>query len=169
MGEDKTFETFFKTHFERFYYYALHLLSDEEGSRDVVFDALEYVWHNFSDRDADQWFTYTVSYIRNKCIDQIRHQAVHQKYAEFYIHAVERTEEQTCEEEEMRLAAIRRVMESLPPRTRLVLQECYIHKKKYREVADELEISTSAVKKHIVKALKLLRENLAERGALKDI
>ena len=52
-------------------------------------------------------------------------------------------------------------METLAPRTRLVLQECYIHKKKYKEVAAEMEISVNAVKKHIVKALKTIREEIA--------
>lgn len=161
MGEADTFEIFFKTNFNRFYCYALHLINDEECSRDIVYDALEYVWRNFQDEAVDDWFKYTVSFIRNRCIDQIRHQAVHQKYADFYIRAVERSEEMNSEEEDERMAAIRKAMAELPARTRLVLQECYIHKKKYKEVADELEISTSAVKKHIVKALKAIREKVA--------
>ena len=49
-------------------------------------------------------------------------------------------------------------METLPPKTRHVLEECYFNNKKYKEVADSLEVSTNAVKKHIVKALGLLRE-----------
>ena len=43
-------------------------------------------------------------------------------------------------------------------RTRYVLEECYFHRKKYAEVAENIGISINAVKKHIMKALNLLRE-----------
>jgi len=39
-----------------------------------------------------------------------------------------------------------------------ILRACYIDGKKYREVADEMGISISTVKKHMVKALKIIRE-----------
>lgn len=161
MRESETFEEFFKTNFERFYCYALHLLNDEECSRDIVYDALEYVWRNYTNEGVDDWFRYTMSTVRNRCLDHIRHQAVHQRYADFVIHAVEHQAEMYAEEEDTRLMAIRQIMETLPPRTRLVLQECYIHKKKYKEVAEEMEISVNAIKKHIVKALKTIREEIA--------
>ena len=46
--------------------------------------------------------------------------------------------------------------------TRHILEECYLHEKKYKEVAAELNISISAVRKHIVKALKAIREEFAK-------
>ena len=161
LRETETFEEFFKVNFERFYCYALHLLNDEECSRDIVYDALEDVWRNYSNEEVDNWFRYTMSTVRNRCLDYIRHRAVHKRYADFFVHAVERQTEMGETEEDARLLAIRQIMETLSPRTRLVLQECYIHKKKYKEVAAELDISVNAVKKHIVKALKIIREEIA--------
>ena len=55
---------------------------------------------------------------------------------------------------------IRRLMEHLTPRTRDVLERHYLQGKKYSEVAMELGISESAVKKHIMQALKLFREKM---------
>ena len=52
-------------------------------------------------------------------------------------------------------------MEKLTPHTRHILEECYIQRKKYQEVAEELNISVSAVRKHIVKALQVIREECA--------
>ena len=51
-------------------------------------------------------------------------------------------------------------MEHLTPRTRDVLERHYLQGKKYSEVAMELGISESAVKKHIMQALKLFREKM---------
>lgn len=47
--------------------------------------------------------------------------------------------------------------------TRHILEECYVRRKKYQEVADELNISVSAVRKHIVKALSVLRKEFAKK------
>ena len=39
-----------------------------------------------------------------------------------------------------------------------------IQRKKYQEVAEELNISVSAVRKHIVKALQVIREECAKKS-----
>ena len=41
---------------------------------------------------------------------------------------------------------ISKAMEKLTPHTRHILEECYIQRKKYQEVAEELNISVSAVR-----------------------
>lgn len=53
-------------------------------------------------------------------------------------------------------------MEHLTPRTRQVLEAHYLQGKKYSEVAAELGISESAVKKHIVQALRMFREKVSK-------
>jgi RNA polymerase sigma-70 factor (ECF subfamily) len=59
-------------------------------------------------------------------------------------------------------------LRTLTPQTQLILQECYVNRKKYKEVAEELEISTNTVKKHIVKALKTIREGIAKKSKRED-
>lgn len=51
------------------------------------------------------------------------------------------------------------MLDLLPDTTRHVLEECYLNHKKYREVADEMNVCQETVKRHIIKALKLLREH----------
>ena len=53
------------------------------------------------------------------------------------------------------------IINTLPPKTKKVLEECYFNQKKYSEVAQMLNISTNTVKKHIMKALSSLREELS--------
>jgi len=47
--------------------------------------------------------------------------------------------------------------------THSILLACYVDGKKYKEVAEMMNISISTVKKHIVKALRIIREKRAER------
>jgi len=126
-----------------------------------VSDAFEYAWKFYKNNEIENLKNYIYSFLRNECIDYIRHQVVHQKYAEFYINMM--SEEELPEEVDERVALIRKLMDQLTPKTRLILEECYIQKKKYKEVATDLEISESAVKKHIVQALKIIREKIVKR------
>ena len=45
-----------------------------------------------------------------------------------------------------------------------IFLEKYIHNKKYKEVAEELNVSVAAIHKNIVKALRILREELGQKG-----
>ena len=47
-------------------------------------------------------------------------------------------------------------MKKLTPYNYYILEACYIHNKKYKEVAEELNVSVAAIHKNIVKALRIL-------------
>jgi RNA polymerase sigma-70 factor (ECF subfamily) len=155
------FEEFFKENYSCFFHFARQIVNDAEVCRDIVGDAFEHAWKGYNKIEVSNWKTYLYSYIRNRCIDYIRHQAVEKKYAGFFLHIYSEKDED-YEDRDEQIAVMRKMLSKLPPRTLLALQECYLHNKKYREVADELDISVSAVKKHIVKALKIMRENFAK-------
>lgn len=70
--------------------------------------------------------------------------------------SVEETE-QSWEENEQHIRQMYQTIETLTPQTQKILKLCYFRQMKYREVAEELNISVSAVRKHIVQALKALR------------
>lgn len=161
MRELTEFELFFKKNYTKFYYYALRFVDDDEVCKDIVCNAFEYAWQFYSQKKVDNWRNYIYSFLRNQCIDHLRHQVVHEKYAEFYIKMV--SEEEEPEEVDERILAIREVLKELTPKTRLILEECYINKKKYREVAQDLEISESAVKKHLVQALRIIRQKIVKK------
>lgn len=165
MSQNRTseFEHFFKENYSRFYYFALHLVDNEEVSRDIVNDAFEFAWKNYKKTEIQNLKTYIYSFIRNKCVDYIRHEIVKNKYADIYLQITQEAEDQDYEEYDERIEIIRQILATLSPQTRLVLQECYINRKKYKEVADDLEISPNTVKKHIVKALKKIREEISKK------
>ena len=63
-----------------------------------------------------------------------------------------------------RVLRIREAMKKLTPYNYRILEACYIHNKKYKEVAEELNVSVAAIHKNIVKALRILREELGQKG-----
>ena len=62
------------------------------------------------------------------------------------------------DEEEERIRQIQKVIDRMPEKTKYVLDQCYMEGKRYMEVASDIGISRDGVRKHIVKALRLLRE-----------
>ena len=60
---------------------------------------------------------------------------------------------------------VEKMMSHLRPPTDKILELCYLQQKKYAEVAEMLGISTSSVKKHIIKALRTLRELYGSKDA----
>lgn len=164
LKEATDFELFFKDNYLKFYYFTRRFVDDGEVCQDIVGDAFEYVWKFYCDNKVGNWRNYIYSFLRNRCIDHIRHQMVHEKYAELYLNLVK--EEEEPEEIDERVIAIQKVLKELTPKTRLILEECYINKKKYSEVAAELNISESAVKKHMVQALKIIRQKVVKKSTI---
>lgn len=153
------FERFFKENYASLYSYAFRLTGEQEISRDIVADAFEHTWKaTIQKLEVEDWHAYIHAYVQHKCVDFLRHTLVKEKYVEFYLKT--NSEKDDSESYDERLEAIQAAIETLSPRTRLVLQECYIHQKKYKEVAEELDISINAVKQHIVKALQTIRNKV---------
>ena len=154
------FESFFKQQYAKIYYYALSLVHDDEAARDIVADSFESLFTRHSDLPETVACNYLFVIVRNRCSDFFRKQALHQRYYEYITYTSEKIEDADWLEHDDKVEIIRRNMQYLTPRTREIIEAHYLQGKKYTEVATELGISTSAVKKHIMQALKLFREKL---------
>ena len=163
MDQSTKFERFFKDNYTQFYLFAFHLTDDDEASKDIVNDVFEYVWINYDNEIIKNWVAYTYSHIRTKCIDYIRHQNVKRKYVEYYRQENLIHDQESFWDESDKIEFIRDVIKTLPFQTQLVLKLCYFQNKKYKEAANELNISTNTIKKHIVRALKVIREEVTEK------
>ena len=162
--EDKAdFDYLFKEYYPQLYYYAFHLINNMEASKDIASDAFEFIWTNYAKIDKTTAKSYLYVYVRNKCIDYLRHQNVHEQYVQLYIKLTESYTETEYKEFDERMMRIHKAISTLTAHTRHILEECYVRRKKYQEVADELNISVSAVRKHIVKALSVLRKEFAKK------
>ena len=142
----KEFERLFAEYYNRMYYRAYHYVNDTEISKDIVSDAFGYVWEHYEALRKIDTVAVLFQQVRSRSIDFFRHRKVVERYADLYLQLT-LEEEVPLQEEDERLARIAGVLE-----------ECYFHRKKYAEVAENIGISINAVKKHIMKALNLLRE-----------
>lgn len=162
MEDSADFDFFFREYYVSLYSYVHSLINDWEVSRDIASEAFEYLWKNFDRMEKATAKSYLFIYVRNRSIDYLRHRDIQYAYAELAQKLYESYAEIDLGEQDERMVKIQKVMNKMTPHTRHILEECYLHEKKYKEVAEELNISISAVRKHIVKALKTIREELAK-------
>ena len=166
MSIYRDFELFFKENYSRFYFFAYQMIGEREICRDIVSDSFESIWSVILSGNKERelnWSKYMYSLVRNKCVDYIRHETAKGRYANFYLHMFgNEEEEETDDETERQIEIMYHMLSEFTPQTARILELCYFQKKTYNEAAEELHISASAVKKHIVGALKAFRTRLKE-------
>ena len=165
MENETEFDDIFRLYYSQLFVYALSLIDDEEECYDVVNSAYECVWSNFKGLDRSTVKAFLYASVKNKCIDYLRHRDVHNQYVEFCQkqHEEDVDAEDASLDLDYRILCIREFVQHLPSTTKRILEACYIEEKKYREVAEEMNISMSTVKKHLTKALSLLREKITKK------
>lgn len=159
MDNQAEFDEIFRLYYSQLYYFARQHVDDANECDDIVSSAYEDAWRHFAQIERKAARSWLFVNVRNKCLDWLRHQERHRNYVELHIQlcSTSTTDDDPIEFEE-RCRHVEKVLEMLPKTTRAIFTRCYVDGKKYREVAEEMEISTETVKKHIVRALRLLRE-----------
>ncbi|MBR1401784.1 MAG: RNA polymerase sigma-70 factor [Prevotella sp.] len=158
MYKTEVFNRLYRQYYEQLYFFARQYVDDEDTCHDIVTSIFEDVWKDIEriaqfKPDAIKTYLYTTT--RNRCMNKLRHDKVHQRYVDFCMHLSSYAEnpDKLMEMEEMEREMDRRIDELGPP-TREIFIACYVDRKRYKEVASEMGISVSTVRKHITKALK---------------
>lgn len=142
--------------------YALNYLSVEADAEDVVQDVFLRCWEkDISLSDEKVIKTYLFNSVRNACLDKLE-----KKDAMCYpidILKQEIIDEETITLDEKILVEIRNEFSSMPEQTRKILTCVFMQNMKYREVADELDISINTVKTLLRNGVKHLRSRFSKR------
>ena len=153
------FEEAFRKHYTPLVSYVRTLVADEEDCHDIVGTALEGIWKNLQRINPDSVRGYLYISANHLAINHLRKQQRHRQYIDHYRHiASEAVTDDTLREHDERLSMAMRVVDTLKEPTRTILIRCYIDVKQYKEVAEEMDVSISMIKKHIGKALQMLAE-----------
>ena len=145
------------------------MIGDEETCRDIVEDSFEILWKRFNEIEPDKRVGFIFRLVRFRCADHVRHSQTTTLYAQRYLQEQsEATNPHAADPREERINKMMTLMDQLSPKTREILTECYFNHHSYNEVAEKYGISTSAVKKHMMQALKFFRENMVKESNKSD-
>jgi RNA polymerase sigma-70 factor (ECF subfamily) len=173
QGDSAAFEQIFRAHYAALCGSVYKLLGSRADAEEIVQEVLRRVW----ERRA-QWApqgsieNYLHRAVRNEAVNRLRRRKLEYAWYEQAAAAPEH-EPQLCamrsvrridkvlEDEEL-LAAVRRAVETLPERCRLIFELKWEHELRYAEIADALGISIKTVENQLLKALKALRLALGQ-------
>lgn len=153
------FERLFREYYSRLYYYAFDLIQDEEASKDIVSDVFTEIWNGREQIQQGTITAYLYASVRNRCLNHLRKRCHEEEYIRFCQEATQDEDDAYYQAMEERISELTAEISKLPARTRYILEECYYHNRKYKEVAEVLEITPDGIKKHIIKAFAKLREH----------
>lgn len=164
-GNQKSFERLFAEWYVPLCNYAYSILRDEDEAKDMAQRTFYKLWDQ---RKTIEIHTSIKSYlyrmVHNDCMNRIKERRIkaehHQNIAynsTEQIHDAEGLISQGELEQQIKDA-----IESLPPRCKEVFTMSRFEQLSYAEIAGKLNISSNTVEVQMVKALRILRERLAD-------
>ena len=169
-NDEQAFRHIYDLYKGRLFLFALKFLKTEDLAEEVVHDVFLKIWEDRCRLNPELSFN---SYIHTICKHRIfnllkrtaRLRCLKADVQSGITEASNQTEDAIVFKEYGKLAE--EVINGLPPRRRLVYRLCKEEGKSYQEAAEELGISRDAVKDHLVKAGKTIREFFSVRTDIK--
>lgn len=163
--DETEFEALFKAHFRELHAYAYTLINDWDNAEELVQSLFLKLW------ERNDWAvihtsvkSYLYRCIYNDSLNFLRRKKVHSRYQKLTVSYFEdnlgdASEKLRLNEVEINLA---KALNKLPEKCRATFHLSRFEGLKYQQIADQLHISVKTVEAHMVKALKILRKEMAE-------
>lgn len=155
-------ETAFRELFDRYYMslclYSVQITDSFDLSEDIVQDVFISFWEKGTYKQVKESLKHYLFYcVRNASLASLKEKRMI-LLEEVEQEAYSLPDEHTDEEELLRKQAVLlEGLKQLPEQCSLVFEAIVMHGKKYKEVAEELNISVNSVKTQLSRALKRLR------------
>jgi len=161
-GDRDTFEILFRKYYPALRSYCQGIVMDRLVSEDIVQDAFVYLWNNRKTLQIQTTVqTYLYSTVRHGALHYLKKQLMERTHVPFLAEFITYLQESEYSEEEIgQLEKAKKLLQELPDQCRTVFIMNCIDGKKYKEIADELNISVNTVKTHLSKAKRIFREKL---------
>lgn len=160
------FENLFKTHFKLLCFYAVRMVKDMDTARDITHEAFIALWEKRDEIDPTKSVkSYLTTSVHNKCLNYLRDNKKFDRNL-LTTENLATMESSSGSSEEIITAElshqIKDAIQSLPEKCREVFLLSREENLKYSEIAEKLGISVKTVEVQMSKALKILREKLAD-------
>lgn len=169
MMNEKDIERLFKAHYTQMHQLAMALLQDGDSARDIVHDVFTALIDVGGNTEATLGNTevtpgYLMRAVRNRCLNQIRNLSARERIANRYFLENRDYDEEQWPDEETMQAISGIIAGELTPQCRRVVELRFRTGMSYAEISAELQISGTAVYKHLHRALSIIRKKLKENG-----
>ena len=142
---------------KRFMYFKT---KDMDLAEDIVQDTFIKLWEKCKDTTFDTVKSFLFTIANNLFLNIIKHNKVVHKHQQGYIHENSNESPEFLYLEQEFLEKLEKAIADLPEKQREVFLLSRIEKKKYKEIATQLQISVKAVEKRMHNALKVLKDKI---------
>lgn len=160
--DQETFELIFNTYAKDLRRFIFFKTQDIQLAEDILQDTFIKLWDNCDNVDYSKVKPYLYSIATNLFLNIVKHNKVKQKHKDSVSFSSDNQSPEFIMIEQEFLEKIEAAIASLPEKQREVFLLNRIEKKKYKEIAQSLDISVKAVEKRMHLALKTMREKIGD-------
>ncbi|PKD18670.1 hypothetical protein APR41_17840 [Salegentibacter salinarum] len=169
-GEHTAYETLFRLYFDRLFYFAKSYLEDEDEAKEITQNVFFKFWKSRNSLSIDSNLNaYLFRMTKNECLDYFKHQKVRANYQDNIKKERAALNQSSLQDHPDLLlieteleAKVSQILDELPPRCKQIFIKSRFEGLKYKEIANEMNISIKTVEHQIAKALRLFRRELQE-------
>ncbi len=160
------FNEIYRRHWQTLYAIAYNRLRDQQKSEDAVHDVFSSLWANRHRSEINNLNAYLATAVKFRVLENLRKESHRQTFIEHSSRAELQESHDLAEalHHKRLLQALSEEVENLPEKCRLVFKYSREQNMPIKQIAEEMNLSTSTVENHLNKALKKLREVVKKLG-----
>ena len=153
--EQGVFKQLFESYFKKMTLFAEYFLLDRGEAEDIVQEVFIDLWNNAPTLpEVSNLKSYLFTQVRNRSLN------VEDNYKQWLLEAQAYAEIPEVEIDQDMLKKVYDVIEELPDQSKIIFKRCVLDGKKYKEVAEEMNISVNTVNTQMSRAYKFIRSRL---------
>ena len=157
-GDSRSFDFLFNKYYKDLVLFSCVFLKEQNSSEDIVQDIFFRLWENRENLTIESSLkAYLLTAVRNSCFEELRHREVvriHQNYVMGSLDLIDYNTEHYLLYSDLN-DHLQEAIKKLPEDMRTIFEM------KYREIAEELNVSVRTVESKISKSLEFLRKHLS--------
>jgi RNA polymerase sigma-70 factor, ECF subfamily len=164
-GNESMFEQLFRKYYQLLCNYGNSILKDLDEAEEVVQSVFMDIWEKKNDLQINiSLKSYLYRMVHNRCLNKLKHEKIKEQYK---VYTYAQTQNNPSNAIHLTLQnelqqSIEDAIADLPEQCRLIFKLSRFEELKYSEIAEQLGISIKTVENQMSKALKILRERLAD-------
>lgn len=162
MTNGNDIEQLFKAHYAQMYRLAKALLHDDDLARDIVHDVFASLLDGHTSLHISGG--YLLNAVRNRSLNHIRDCEIHQRIANRYFLDNEEYDSERWPDDETIARIYRLIRNEIPTQAKRVIELRFSDGMTFTRIAAVMDLSETAVYRHLSNALKIIRKKLNEDG-----
>jgi RNA polymerase sigma-70 factor (ECF subfamily) len=159
--DEKIFSSIYNKLSENLYHFLYYKFGDALGPADKVQEAFVKLWQNCGKITPDKAKSFLFTTANNMMLNEVAHQKVVLKHQQLPQRTIDNEHPEHILREKQFEEKLQKAIQNLSEAQRVAFLMNRVEGKRFKEIADILEISVKAVEKRIYGALKELRKEIS--------